>query len=595
MKLKKNHLLKTIATVSILLLLIASPLFLNAQTDVSDNSDKPKELPRKWIITVNGGATLLWGDLTQEYDNPLTKYFSDQQGWAGGLMISRKLGNSFTANLQYMGGFFQGHKDFWSNGDTADASFNSNFHDINLNFEVDILNLFNNKERRMIAPYIKLGVGYGFSTSSRGKYSTGENTITDVKTSYLDIPWGWGLRFDLTKNLSLRFEHTFHMVMNDLADGYAAPTSDVNDIFSYTSLGLSYKLPRHEKKAKMPKEEDIEETDSAIVLVEDEPKFELGIQASIPNSMETTDTALVTLIINKGDISGKAKIQQTIPESITISPLTSNGATYSFTNQVLTYEWDNLPSDEKITITYKMLTNKAEIKTVIISGIMYYLQDDTNQIRQFNKRINIVEPAVIAVVDKKPDVKPTPTPTPVPQKKGDLIYRVQVYAVYGGTTSASLLQKRLKLKYGVHQDYQGKYAKYTSGEFSTYEEAAAYKNELRNSTVPGAFVVGFYDGNRTDNIQQAIAIEKGNEPVSKKVAKGIIYRIQILASSKNLSIQQVKDITGTSYQFVKTSHNGLYKYEVGNYKSYSEAKAELQKIRNEVSDAFLIKYVDGKR
>jgi hypothetical protein len=180
------------------------------------------------------------------------------------------------------------------------------------------------------------------------------------------------------------------------------------------------------------------------------------------------------------------------------------------------------------------------------------------------------------------------------QKK--LVYRVQVYAVYGGTTSGKLLQKRLNLDHEVTQTYQGNYSKYTSGEFATYEEATAYKNKLRNSTVPGAFVVGFYEGERINNIQDAISIEKNGVPSTSPIlSKGLTYRIQIAASNKNLSVDDIGNQTGVTETISKTTHQGLFKYEVGNYTNYEEAKKAMLQLRDKVSDAFIVKYKDGTR
>ncbi len=600
-KTKINPFGKGISSLFIAIFLLAN-MNINAQTDISDN-DQNKQIS-KYSITASGGATLMWGDLAQEYDNPLGKYFTNQQGWAGGLMLSRKLGNSFSINLQYIGGYFQGHKDTWSNGNTANAGFYSKFHNANLNLELDILNLLNNKETRMIAPYIKAGFGYGITDSKRTIYSTGEE-VASYKTSFTEIPWGWGLRFDLSRKWSIRFEHTFHMAMNDLADGYDSEWSDVNDIYSYTSLGATYRFPSKVRKPKMPKEEEIEPIEE-IALVEDiKPIFNLNIATSIPSTMHPYDSSDVVIRINKGDIKGSAKLQQTLPKGFSAIKKENSGAEFKFTNQILSYEWTELPDDKSVEISYILVTNNAEIKENNISGIMFYDQNDSSQIRQFNKRI-LIKPtpveAIIAVVDPVEEIIPIEKPKevittpPADKPLGKLVYKVQVYAVYGGTTSKGLLQKRLKLKHKVEQDYQGKYSKYTSGEFATYAEAAAYKSELRNSTVPGAFVVGYYDEKRTNNIQDAIAIEKGAEPLASPIsAKGKIYRIQIMASAKDLTISEVQNITGTTLSFVKVKHNGLYKYEVGNYKSYSEVKKAIQDVRDQVSDAFIVTYVDGIR
>ncbi len=612
MKFKLTPLKSTVIISIMLIIFNLVPTFGNAQTDVSDdNEPSNKEKINKWNITINGGATLLWGDLSDEPDNPFSKYFTDQQGWGYGLIISRRIGNTFTANLQYIGGNLQGFRSTWSNGDSANLSFNSAINEVNLNIEVDLLNLFfASKEQRLFSAYLKGGIGYLFYKPVVTHTSDGSPVFSGSGSS-LVIPWGWGIKSDISKHLTIRFENTFHHTMKDDVDGHGTIYSHANDIYNYTSLGVTYRIYQKPKQPKMPKEEEIIPRDTAIAVVEEEETpFELSVAANFPSEMHPYDTSDVTLRISKGDISGSAKLQQTIPDGFTVEQLLSDGAKFDFKNQIMTYSWEKLPQKETIDITYRLISKNANMGTNTIPGILFYSQNDIDQIRQFKKNIEIIAEPVIAHNNTAENANQENVSTNESNsnksvvgtgKKSteakSLVYRVQVYAVYGGTTSSKLLEKRLNLDYPVQQDYQGNYAKYTSGEFATYEEAAAYKKKLRGSTVPGAFVVGFYEGKRTKNIQEAITIENGGKASDSKanIPMGIVYRVQILASTRNLSIAQVKEQTGCTESFEQVTHNGLYKYEVGTYKSYSEAKNALQKIRNEVNDAFIVKYKDGKR
>lgn len=611
MKLNYNQLISP-TIISILIVIFSSfSIILHGQIDVSDNNgivDIKKV--NKWNITFNGGATLLWGDLSDETANPFTKYFSDQQGVGYGIMLSRRIGKTFTANLQYIGGNLQGYRSTWSNGDTANLSFNSKINDINFNIEVDLMNLvFEPKEQRFFSAYLKAGVGYLFYKPVVTHTNDGSAVFSGSGSS-LDLPWGWGVKSDISKHISIRFENTFHHVLADDVDGHGTIYSNANDIYNYTSLGVTYRIFQNPKQPKLPKEDKIVPTDTAVAGVEAEKKpFELTIAANFPANMHPYDTSDVTLRISKGDLSGAAKLQQNIPDGFMVKELISSDAEFEFKNQIMTYSWEEFPDKETLNITYRLISNNASMGGHSIPGILFYLQDDVNQIRQFKKTIDIISEPVIAqnsnlqsneinTKDKDTAATETPIVKAHDNKKAEgLKYRVQVYAVYGGTTSSKLLERRLNLDYAVKQDYQGDYAKYTSGEFATYDEAAAYKKKLRETSVPGAFVVGFYEGERTKDIQEAIAIENGTKTDVNRpsIPMGIIYRIQIMAASKNLSNELVREQTGCSKTFEKVTHNGLYKYEVGSYKSYSEAKAALIIIKAEVSDAFIVKYIDGKR
>ena len=600
--------MKSFTTLFICFLLLGT-LVANAQSEDTSSESKQAKI-NNWSITLNAGAPLFWGDLSDNVSNPFSKYFSKEQGLGYGLILTRNINNVFSVNLEYFGGNLSGIRNTWSNGAVADLSFNAPFNDINLNVEVDLLNLiFEKKERRWFSTYLKGGVGYVFYQPTVTHISDG-SAVFSGSGSTLEIPLGFGFRSDISKHLSLRLENTFHFIFVDDIDGYSSQFSKAHDIYTYTSLGITYRIYQEPKQPKTPKIQPIEPADTLLANqepIEIEPAFELSIAANIPSSLRPYDTSDVTLRISKGNIEGAAKIQQTIPQGFEVKELLSGGGKFDFTNQIMSISWAELPEKEVIDITYRLTSNNASISEHSIPGIMFYRQDEVDQIRQFKKSIEIKPEAIIAEVNNNNDNNNNITESPIvsgtPAKtdslnKGDLVYRVQVYAVYGGTTSANLLQKRLNLDYNVEQTYDGNYAKYTSGEFATYDEAAAYKKKLRSSTVPGAFVVGYYEGARINNIQKAISIEKGEQPSqlsSSNIPMGLIYRIQIAASSKNISVSELKNSKGVTDDVVQISHNGLYKYEIGNYTNYEEAKVKLAKIRTTVYDAFIVKYKDGKR
>jgi len=609
-------------TLFIIGVFIIIPFSIFSQTDVSDNLERDTITKfNKWNITANYGQTLAWMDYNQEPDNPFSSYFTDHASWNYGFILSRRIGKTYTANLQYIGGSLQGYKTKWSNGDTADVSFITKINDISLNFEVDLMNLvFEKKDRRWFTAYFKAGIGYIFYDPSIWQTSNPENTRATVKGSSLIIPWGWGARSDISKHWSIRFENTFHHALADDLEGNVNPEySSVNDIYNYTSLGATYHIfqkPRQPKKRKLKTLQPIEDTAIASI---DTVAFELSIASNIPSSLHPYDTTNVVIKINKGNLEGAAKLQQTIPQGFIIKELLSGGAKYEFSNGIMTYNWEELPMDENISITYKLITNNASMGNHTIPGILFYTQDGIDQIRQFKKVIEIKPEQVLAqtsteettageitieknTIEKNPkeNIKPK-SPVVVANtninNSKKLVYKVQVYTVYKGSTSSKMLKKRLKLDHDVTHYYEGNYTKYTSGEFATYEEAAAYKKKLRNSTVAGAFVVGFYEGERMGNIQDAIKVEKGIAPNSDNNTNesGTNYRIQILASKKDLSIEEVKTITGINRSFNKVTHNGLYKYEIGPFTTYSETKKEAIEVRKIVGGAFIVKYKDGKR
>ncbi len=81
--------------------------------------------------------------------------------------------------------------------------------------------------------------------------------------------------------------------------------------------------------------------------------------------------------------------------------------------------------------------------------------------------------------------------------------------------------------------------------------------------------------------------------VIKKENPEIIYRVQIAASKLPVSITQLQKIYSANTPIYTSIENGWYKYSVGMFNTYSEAKKF--KINIGVKDAFVIAYKNNKR
>jgi len=197
------------------------------------------DLNTAWSINVNTGPSLLWGDLSDNSD-PFSKMFSDERKFSYGILGRKGLNDIFGVNLQAIFGDIKGVRDEWSNG-TPTGGFISEvfFTEINANLDVDIINIFNPTERRLINPYLKGGVGLTYfrtDVTYKGvEYSSSEQ-------STLVFPMGGGIRIDLSRRIGITLETTLEYTMTDWFDGYSTDFSEANDWYSYTSIGLTYRF-----------------------------------------------------------------------------------------------------------------------------------------------------------------------------------------------------------------------------------------------------------------------------------------------------------------------------------------------------------------
>jgi len=570
-----------------LLLLVGATTITRAQ---SDNSD----LNTAWSLNANLGPSLLWGDMSDN-SNIFSKMFSDQMKFSYGLVGRKGLNNVFGVNVQVIVGDVKGVRNEWSDG-TPTGGFTSEtfFTEFNANLDVDIMNIFSPKDMRLVNPYVKGGVGMTYFKANVTYQGT---DYAGSEKSTLAIPFGAGLRFDISRRIGITLETTISMLASDWFDGFSTENSEANDYYTYTSIGLTYRfVPKEQKKESSYDEDAIEEAQDdvaaddnggeeavvAVVPVDTVKKVKYVANATIPSEIFQGDTFIVAIHITKGEnVTGNMKIQQTLPQGYTATANESAGARFEFTNQTVNLFWSEAPAGEQIEITYTAVAVNAALGEVTIPGLALYTEDNVDKIKNFSNTLNVKSFAgknqMMTVTYESP-----------------LLYRVQVQAIYGGKTTAQDIKRRYGIDKEVHVDYEAGYAKYTVGGFDTYEKAREFRDNLRKKGVQGAFVVGYYDGSRIHDIKQAVEIEKSGKkvavlaPASTAVANKDIYSIQIAASPSNKSTHQIQSKYHITDKVDKTFTGGLYKYTVGKYTDYGEAKEKLNELKSKIPEAFII-------
>jgi len=136
----------------------------------------------------------------------------------------------------------------------------------------------------------------------------------------------------------------------------------------------------------------------------------------------------------------------------------------------------------------------------------------------------------------------------------------------------------------VNTDMNGPFP--IGGRFSYIENNEKHDTTLINSVV---------------NIMQ---YQEEAPPVSMREGKyeldshnKIVFRIQIAASKNKLSLAELTSKHAIEYKIYEEIHNKMYKYTIGEFLNFKDAKNELINIKNtnKVTDAFLTAYENGHR
>lgn len=220
-------------------------------------------------------------------------------------------------------------------------------------------------------------------------------------------------------------------------------------------------------------------------------------------------------------------------------------------------------------------------------------------------KITPVEPETPKVVEpvKTDEVKSvvTPAPKPEPQKVPDFEYKVQVMASKT-PVDISYIQKRFKLNEPIREDYDGVWYRYSVGSFKEYQKAKEHTIKLNsNNNVDGAFVVGFKNGRRLNNVKELINFNNKDNKVDTNpkfyVTEGIFFRVQLIAlKRKMINQEQFKQLYQLDSELHEEFFNNLFVYLIGEEKDIKNATVLRNHIRSSgIKDAFIVKYINGIR
>lgn len=108
----------------------------------------------------------------------------------------------------------------------------------------------------------------------------------------------------------------------------------------------------------------------------------------IPDKIKAGEEVTVEVSISKEDVSGFAKVQQTLPSGFTAEVLDAKGATFSFKENIVKFIWMALPADKEFTVSYKLKTTQDVLGSFKIGGKFSFISDNER------KNIDIPESSI---------------------------------------------------------------------------------------------------------------------------------------------------------------------------------------------------------
>lgn len=126
-------------------------------------------------------------------------------------------------------------------------------------------------------------------------------------------------------------------------------------------------------------------------------KSNIEITHDLPSELNPGEEQVVTVNIDKSDVTGFAKFQVTVSEGMTIEPVETSGSSFTFNNDKAKFIWMALPSSKKFTIKYRIIAeNNSEGVYNISSRFSYIYESERKNFDVADHEITVGDGTVIA-------------------------------------------------------------------------------------------------------------------------------------------------------------------------------------------------------
>lgn len=276
------------------------------------------------------------------------------------------------------------------------------------------------------------------------------------------------------------------------------------------------------------------------LLPKDKPNIACIRQKPIIDSYQ--NEILVKILVNKRDLQHHAKIEEQVPYGYNAVGVDARNGLFSFQNGVARFIWMDLPAEEHFVVSYKLIPNEGTIAgDVAITGLFSYIEGDRTT------SLNLVEKDFDADNISAPEL-------------------------------ASLIQ-------GIPKDLLKSSATYASAapiaDVNQPETSAEEAKPTREKTIRKP-------AKQEVRLASAASLEPEN---------GVYYRIQLAAGHKPVKVKRYFKKYGFDADVKSEHHDGWYKYSVGSFKMYRDARDYRVHIWNttDIKDAFVAAYNNGSR
>ena len=325
---------------------------------------------------------------------------------------------------------------------------------------------------------------------------------------------------------------------------------------------------------------------------------DVSVNVDMPATAAPESTFRVTLTVNKGEVSGFAKLEQLLPAGLDATAVDVANSTFTFKDRKAKFLWMSLPAETTFKVSYDVKVAAGTSGNQILEGTFAYILNNETQKYALPKSIINISAAEVANTEVKVNVVETPHNNPEAEKaKEEATAKAAADAAEKQAADAA-----------AKVDQEAKSTETKSAQDAKVAAAAAEKanRELAESIKKKQDE----DKKAADALakkqqQEAAPLEKKQQVKTEvavavkegKPVDGLVFRAQVAAGKKKVAPSVFQGEYKISDEIFWEEHEGWNKYTVGNFNSYRAAKTFANEIRdnNGVTGSFVVAYNKGTR
>ncbi len=377
------------------------------------------------------------------------------------------------------------------------------------------------------------------------------------------------------------------------------------------------------------------------------------IEDNTPARLAPGESRMVEISVNKGDVSGFAKLQLEIPAGLKAEAGDTHTASFTFADGKAKFIWNSLPDDQIFTVSYKLTALPNSSGNKVINGAFSYIK--ANQRVDYDmqsKMVQIGNSEAVSGTDESTDTAFTCVRTITELNDGEYLVRLNI--VNASNTGFVKIKENFPAGFTAEENENAgaivttetglvKFVWFDAPASSSYSVAYTLRGGVGDPSISGnlsyvannaprelaitgsstiernaptassstqntnqstAEVNAAAEAAKQDSLARAAREEQERKDAVTSTGTsvpsaetGVIYKVQIMAAHRVVTEAYLRTRHGFNEPFAIENHEGWVKYTTGSHTVYKGARDDRERIRNRYpfKGPFVTAYNNGER